>query len=273
MPHNKRLNIVFLIIYITVFTYIILFLLVPPFQDFIIDVRNSLGLITEGGNYFWALLISFIICFLGSASIGFPVPFPIVLFYLSSSVYEKFGLAAAEVILIPSFWAQLLGIAIIGGLGAACGELTGYVLGYGAKRIEESRDLDTLKNLNGFSRIILKNEKRTSLYVFLFALTPLPDDILFIPIGMRKYPLWKTLIPAWLGKNLTTLLYCLWPLFLELGLITLSLESNPVSEVITEAIILIFTITIMYFIFSFNWDRYAKNLEERRQKTKDKKKK
>ena len=271
MPHNKRLNIVFLIVYLTVFTYIFLFLLVPPFKEFIIDLRNSMSIITEGGNYIWALFISFGICFLGSASIGFPVPFPIVLFSLSNSVYIKYesmGLLVDQIVMSGNFWLEILGLAIIGGLGAAAGELTGYVLGYGAKRIEEARGSETLKNLNGFSRLILKDDKRTSLYVFLFALTPLPDDIIFIPIGMRKYPLWKTLIPAWLGKNVTTLLYCCWPLFLEAGLITFGLESNDTSTIITEAIILVFTITIMYFIFSFNWDRYAKNLENRKKNTK-----
>ncbi|TFG00333.1 MAG: hypothetical protein EU541_02605 [Promethearchaeota archaeon] len=272
MPHNKRLNLVFLIIYIAVFLYIMLFLLVPPFQDFIIDMRTSLSTITEGGNYFWALLISFGICFLGSASIGFPVPFPVVLFTLSNSVYIKYenlGLVVEQIIMSGNFWFEILGLAIIGGLGAACGELTGYVLGWGAKKIEETRDLESLKNLNGFSRLILKNESRTPFYVFLFALTPLPDDILFIPIGMRKYPLWKTLIPAWLGKNVTTLLYCCWPLFLEAGLIATGLESNDTSTIITEAVILLFTITVMYFIFSFNWDRYATNLEKKRQARKE----
>ncbi len=263
MVQNKRLNIIFIIIYLSVFTYIILFLLVSPFQSLMIDLRDSLNVITAGGNYFWALIISFGICFLGSASIGFPIPFPIVLFYLSRSVIDRFkvGLVFAQLIMNPLFWLEIVGLTVAGGLGAACGELTGYVLGYGAKRLEETKGSESLRHLNGFSKLILKNEKKTALYVFLFALTPLPDDIIFIPIGMRKYPLWKTLIPAWLGKNFTILVYCCWPLFLDAGLIATGLESDPISTIITEAVILIFTITVMYFIFAFDWERYAENRE------------
>jgi membrane protein DedA with SNARE-associated domain len=40
--------------------------------------------------------------------------------------------------------------------------------------------------------------------IFLFALTPLPDDLLFIPLGVMRYPFWKAFIPALLGKTLMT---------------------------------------------------------------------
>jgi membrane protein DedA with SNARE-associated domain len=37
--------------------------------------------------------------------------------------------------------------------------------------------------------------------IFFFALTPLPDDLLFIPLGVMRYPFWKAFIPALLGKT------------------------------------------------------------------------
>ncbi len=40
------------------------------------------------------------------------------------------------------------------------------------------------------------------LAIFAFALTPLPDDLLFIPLGIMRYKLVKALIPALLGKIL-----------------------------------------------------------------------
>jgi len=36
--------------------------------------------------------------------------------------------------------------------------------------------------------------------IFLFALLPLPDDVILIPLGMMRYDLKKTLIAAFLGK-------------------------------------------------------------------------
>ncbi|MFX0141172.1 MAG: hypothetical protein ACFFDN_46465, partial [Candidatus Hodarchaeota archaeon] len=68
MAVSKKLTIVFTIIYLIVIIYLFLFLFVPDFQKIIITSRRNLTVITEGSNYFWALLISLGICFLGSAS-------------------------------------------------------------------------------------------------------------------------------------------------------------------------------------------------------------
>ena len=40
------------------------------------------------------------------------------------------------------------------------------------------------------------------LTVFVFAVTPLPDDLLYIPLGMIKYPFRKTLLACFIGKTL-----------------------------------------------------------------------
>ncbi|MFX1309220.1 MAG: VTT domain-containing protein [Promethearchaeota archaeon] len=267
MAVPKKLMIVFTIIYLSVITYIFLFLFVPTFQNFIISARQNLTIITEGSNYFWALLISFGICFLGSASIGFPIPFPFVLFSLSNSVYLKYynsGLEVIQILQSGPFWLEILGLALIGGLGSALGESTGYAVGYGTKKIAEQRDSDFFKNVDGFGKLILENEKRTPLYIFLFALTPLPDDILFLPLGIIRYPFWKCIFPGWLGKNFTTLFYCCWPIFVALGFVAQGIQSNDIPSIITEAILLLVTITAMLFIMTFNWTKYLKKRSQKK---------
>ncbi|MFX0103908.1 MAG: VTT domain-containing protein [Candidatus Hodarchaeota archaeon] len=266
MAVPKKLTIVFTIIYLIVITYIFLFLFVRDFQIAVINSRQSLVIIAQGSNYFWALLISLGICFLGSASIGFPIPFPFVLFSLSNSVYLKYsnvGLGVIQILQTGSFWLEIIGLALIGGLGSALGEFTGYAVGYGTKKVAEERSSDLLNNIDGFGKLILENQRRTPFYIFLFALTPLPDDILFLPLGMIKYPFWKCIVPGWLGKNITTLFYCCWPIFVAIGFVTQGIQSNDESSIITEAILLLFTITVMFFIMSFDWSKY---LEKRRQK-------
>ncbi|MHA2180939.1 MAG: hypothetical protein ACXAAH_05910, partial [Promethearchaeota archaeon] len=79
MAIPKKLSVLFASFYLIIIIYILLFLFVSSFQSAIIQSRENLTAITEGSNYFWALLISLGICFLGSASIGFPIPFPFVL--------------------------------------------------------------------------------------------------------------------------------------------------------------------------------------------------
>ncbi|MFW9970878.1 MAG: VTT domain-containing protein [Candidatus Odinarchaeota archaeon] len=263
----RKLIIVFTGFYLAVIIYIFLFTSIPSFQEFIIRARQNLIIVTEGSNYFWALLISFGICFLGSASIGFPIPFPFVLFSLSNSIYLKYsniGLDLLQILQNGLFWLEILGLAIIGGLGSALGESTGYAVGYGTKKITEETNSDLMKNVNGFGKVILENEKRTSLYIFLFALTPLPDDILFLPLGMIKYPFWKCIIPGWLGKNFTTFFYCCWPILVALG--AQGIQSDDIASIITEAILLLVTITIMFFIMAFNWTKY---IDKRRRKKQD----
>ncbi|MFX0133005.1 MAG: hypothetical protein ACFFDN_05095, partial [Candidatus Hodarchaeota archaeon] len=139
---------------------------------------------------------------------------------------------------------------------------------YGTKKLAEERDSDLVKNVDGFGKLILENEKRTPLYIFLFALTPLPDDILFLPLGMIKYPFWKCIVPGWLGKNITTLLYCCWPILVALGFVAQGIQTDDISSIITEAILLLVTVTVMFFIMGFNWTKY---LEKRSQKKLEKK--
>lgn len=265
MAVPKKLTFAFLFFYIAVLVYLLLFVFVPPIQEAIISARQNLAGLTEGSNYYWALLISFVICFLGSASIAFPVPFPFVLFSLSLSVMGNFG-PASIAILSPIFWFQIIGIAIIGGFGCAIGELSGYIVGYGAKKIADGTHSTLLENIDGFGKLILENEKRTPLYIFLFALTPLPDDIIFLPLGMIKYPPWKCILPGWLGKNITTLVYCLWPVVFALGF-TGGYSDGHFSSIITESIMMIITITVMFFIMSFDWNKYLDNRQKNLKKT------
>jgi membrane protein YqaA with SNARE-associated domain len=258
MAIPKKLIIVFTSFYVIIIIYILLFLFVPDIQNTIIQARENLSNITEGANYLWALLISLGICFLGSASIGFPIPFPFVIFSLSNSIlfrYVNAGFSVNQTILIPSFWLEILGITLVGGIGSALGELTGYAVGYGAKKVVEEKNSDVLNNVDGFGKLILENQKRTPFYIFLFALSPLPDDILFLPLGMIKYPFWKCIIPGWLGKNFTILFYCCWPIFIALGFSTQGIQSNNISTIITEALLLLVTVTVMFFIMTFNWTK------------------
>ena len=132
-------------------------------------------------NYFaqFGYLGVFLISFIGSVSVIFPIPYTVLIFALGG-------------VLDPFL------VAISGGLGAALGEFSGYALGYcGRKMVSEKqqRKMDFMVKFFG---------RYGSASIFLFALTPLPDDLLFIPLGVMRYPFWKAFIPALLGKVLMT---------------------------------------------------------------------
>jgi membrane protein YqaA with SNARE-associated domain len=266
MAVEKKLTFAFIIFYLAVIIYLVMFFFIPSFQALIIQSRQNLAKITLGSNYLWALLIALIICFLGDASIGFPVPYPFVLFAISISVYDRYEslLFSLEAVLQHGpYWVEIMSIAAVSALGCALGELAGYLLGFSAKKLANGSNSELLRNVDGFGKLILENEKRTPIYIFLFAMSPLPDDLIFIPLGMIKYPAWKCILPGWLGKIFVTTFYCLWPILIELGIMTTGATSDDFSSVITESIMLLITITVMFFIMSFDWNKLLENRKKK----------
>jgi membrane protein DedA with SNARE-associated domain len=117
----------------------------------------------------------FAISLIGALSIFFPIPYTVVIFTLGGQLNPFL-------------------VAISAGLGSALGEFSGYLLGfYGGKAISQERR----RKMEFMVKVL---DKFGSFTVFLFALTPLPDDILFIPLGMLHYNFVRVFIPAVIGK-------------------------------------------------------------------------
>lgn len=137
-----------------------------------------------GGDFFGELftalqvygyLGAFLISVLGSVIPFLPVPYliPIV---LMAETLNPF----------------LLGIAA--GVGGAVGKLTSYTLGRLGGRFLGS---ESRRRMSALSRTI---DRYGALAVFLFALTPLPDDVIYIPIGLARLNLLKFMVANALGK-------------------------------------------------------------------------
>lgn len=127
--------------------------------------------LAQNYGYFGIFLISLI----GALSIFFPLPYTVVIFTLGG-LFDPFL------------------IAIAAGLGSAVGEFSGYLLGYYGRKVisaERRRKMEFMVRV--FDRF-------GSITIFLFALTPLPDDLLFIPLGIMRYSLLRAFIPALIGK-------------------------------------------------------------------------
>ena len=170
----------------------------------------------------------FFISFIGSLSIVFPIPYTIVILFLGSQGWNPFLLAIA------------------GGLGSALGEFSGYALGYyGAIFISKERR----RKMDFFVKIF---DRYGPIAVFLFALTPLPDDLLFIPLGILRYKFWKTFIPCLIGKFLMcfTLAY-FGKLFENLARLIFGEEGSWIGITITIAALLV----IVYILLKVDWEK------------------
>jgi len=181
----------------------------------------------------------FLLSFIGTASIIVPVPYTLVIFTLSAP---------------PFNWNPLL-LIVAGGVGSAIGELSGYALGYFGRRIvSEERQ----RKMTYLVRLI---DRYGPLAIFAFALTPLPDDILFIPLGILRYKLYKAFIPALIGKVLmiSILVYFggLW------GNILLQVfgDSGNLYAMLATAVLLILVLVALYRI---DWEEvFRKYVGER----------
>ncbi|MEM3607749.1 MAG: VTT domain-containing protein [Candidatus Bathyarchaeia archaeon] len=126
----------------------------------------------------------FVISLLGNLALFFPVPYLLLVFTIALDT--------------PNIGLILL--TFLGALGATAGKLFSYVVGYGGGKVLGRRyegRFNTLRRLLG---------GRPFIAAFIFAASPLPDDLVFIPLGMMRYSLYKTFLACFAGKLLITFL-------------------------------------------------------------------
>jgi membrane protein YqaA with SNARE-associated domain len=168
----------------------------------------------------------------GAMSIIVPVPDTIAVFTLA-------GLQ------VGGNWvfAPLL-IALAATLGGAIGEVSGYLLGLRSKKVitgKYKKNVDFLVNVfNKFG----------ALAIFAFALTPLPDDMVFIPLGASRYNPIKAFAPAITGKLLLNLAVAYGGRF-SIGIIqdTFGVGGDPISMAMSMGIGVAFAIAM----FKVDW--------------------
>jgi len=121
----------------------------------------------------------FAISLLGNLLIFVPIPYLLLVFWLGS------------------FLNPIL-VGIVGGSGAAVGKIVSYAIGATGRRFlsqQRRKKLDYAKALI---------ERYGALAIFFFAASPLPDDILYIPLGMMRYNPILFFISCLLGKIVLT---------------------------------------------------------------------
>jgi uncharacterized membrane protein YdjX (TVP38/TMEM64 family) len=179
--------------------------------------------IVQAHGYLGALLIAF----MGSLVPFLPVPYliPIV---LMAKTLDPF----------------LLGIAA--GVGGSVGKLTSYFLGrFGRRFLNEERKRKTAV----LGRAIAKYEM---LAVFIFALTPLPDDIVYIPVGLTGLSIAKFMIANMLGKIvLSWIVAYAGRFYFDLATLFLGEGNGPLVTII--AIVAMVAITVL--LLRVDWEK------------------
>jgi membrane protein YqaA with SNARE-associated domain len=183
----------------------------------------------------------FFISLLGAMSIFVPIPYTVVIFILGG---------------LPSFDPLL--IAVAAGLGSAIGEFSGYLLGVGGRKVIGDR---YKKKMDFLTKLF---KKYGPIAIFVFALTPLPDDLLFIPLGIMRYSLLRAFIPALLGKFFSNLIIAYsGRLSLEIVKNIFGVEGEGMSLLIGTIIGIVLLVIVFIIMFKVDWEkRFAKYLGE-----------
>lgn len=183
----------------------------------------------------------FLISLFGALSIFFPIPYTVVIFTLG-------GIGHFEPV-----W-----IAVAAGIGSAIGEFSGYLLGLGGRRAISERykkKMDFLvKVFNKFGPVV----------IFLFALTPLPDDLLFIPLGVMRYSIIRAFVPALIGK------FCMNLIVAYSGRLSIriiedifGIDSDLISAMIGMILAIALLIIVFTIMFKVDWEkRFEKYIVE-----------
>jgi len=178
---------------------------------------------------------AFLLGLIGAASVIIPVPTTVALLFVAGS---------------PSLDPTLLALAF--GFGAAVGQLTSYMVGYaGRMAIGNKRK----RRLDAMLKIF---ERYGMIAVFIFALTPLPDSLLFIPMGLVHYSLWKIFVAAVAGKITMSLIITHFG-----GIMGQTFTENWIFAGVTTVLLII----VIIVMFRIDWEKIVEKYLLKRRKS------
>lgn len=173
----------------------------------------------------------FAISLIGAMSIIVPIPYTFIILTL--------GMGGMNPLLLT----------VAGGLGSGVGEFSGYLLGYyGRSVISEKQQ----RKMDYMIRIF---DHYGPITIFLFALTPLPDDLLFIPLGILRYKFIKAFTPCILGKTLMCAILAYGGKMFGNIFSMVFGESTPEMELLISIITAIALVFILVAMLKIDWEK------------------
>lgn len=211
--------------------FITLILCSNSVQNFLLEILTYFKNFDQALGTLWA----FIFMIIGNAS-NVPVGIPATFFFAKSINTGQF------------FWGHLTLYALISGLGAAIGQLGVYLLGRGAAKVFE--DKKSIKNMQYLASVITDRKRIAPVFVYILAFTPIPDQLIIIPLGIAKYPMKKVFIPSAFGKSTFTF-------FIAIGATIFNQKGSAatIDSIILEIIFIAVMAIVFVFFFAIDWER------------------
>ncbi|HEY0580276.1 MAG TPA: VTT domain-containing protein [Candidatus Nitrosocosmicus sp.] len=192
------------------------------------------GILTYFGNVGYIGI--FIISFLGSILIFIPVPyFPIL---ITSALNKE---------LDPNI------IALSATFGAVLAKSSIFIASYYGRNLLSNKTKSKILPLQNFLA------KYGGLAAFIAALLPVPDDLVYIPLGIAKYSVRKFVLFTFIGKLLYGLIIVWGAVFLGRPImekfLSFSDANNQFSIAVISALTIGLLILILFFTFKMDWTK------------------
>ena len=118
-------------------------------------------------------------------------------FLISLILNASVILPAGNIVVIATLGAALPSaplVGLVGGAGAAIGEMTSYIAGYSGRAIVHRGET--------YTRLERWVKRRGAWGIFVLSIVPFFFDLAGIAAGALRLPLWKFLIACWLGRTI-----------------------------------------------------------------------
>ncbi|MBD3172994.1 hypothetical protein GF326_11035 [Candidatus Bathyarchaeota archaeon] len=142
---------------------------------------------------------------------------------------------------------MLLGLA--SGIGSTIGEFSAYMIGRGGRRVIDERYGDKLET----AKRLIQNYGMT--IIFVFAVLPLPDDLILIPLGILRYNLKKAMLAMFLGKTLMCITVAYAGRFSFTIVKDIFVSSGWIGGFISTILLMI----IIYALLKVDWTKFIEN--------------
>jgi membrane protein YqaA with SNARE-associated domain len=177
----------------------------------------------------YGYLGAFAISIFGNFTIFFPVPFTITI-YVFGATLNPF----------------LLGL--VCGVGSTIGEFSAYLIGLGGRKVLDERYGDRLES----AKLLVQRYGMAA--IFLFALLPLPDDLILVPMGMLRYDLVKAMAAMFIGKTLMCTIVAYAGLFSYDFVMELFSAGGIIGGIASVALLVI----VIVAMIKIDWTRFIK---------------
>ena len=118
-------------------------------------------------------------------------------FIISLTFNATLILPAGSILIISAFGAvptlSPVMVGLVGGAGAAIGEITGYMAGYSGRGIAQRSKM--YRRVEGWVK------RWGAMTIFVMALVPFVFDLAGIAAGVLRFSFWKFLLLCWLGRT------------------------------------------------------------------------